>query len=102
AVVGQGTPDGRRLRDDAEGVLSSLPFTLLTGDEAQTATGYRPVAWLTIRTPYRCTPTANSSCACGRNRDASGHADVWALIADHEAHRNLCSLRTSQEGRNAA
>ncbi|MGW6263661.1 hypothetical protein ACWF9O_43605, partial [Streptomyces sp. NPDC055085] len=102
AVVGQGTPDGRRLRDDAEGVLSSLPFTLLTGDEAQTEDGYRPVAWLTIRTPYRRTPTATSSCACGRNLTASGTAEVRDLAEAHDYHRTVCHLHNPQERRHAA
>jgi hypothetical protein len=102
AIVGRGTPGGVRPKDDAEGVLSSLPFTVLTGDEAQADDGRRPIAWLTIRTPYRRTPTATSTCACGRNRTAAGDGNVWALIEDHEAHHDRCPLRTSQEGRNAA
>ncbi|MBT2511039.1 hypothetical protein J7I98_35510 [Streptomyces sp. ISL-98] len=60
------------------------------------------MAWLIVRTPYRRTPTAESTCVCGRHNVAAGHADVWALIDDHEAHRDLCPIRTLQEGRTAA
>ncbi|WP_033321228.1 hypothetical protein [Streptomyces yerevanensis] len=60
------------------------------------------MAWLHIRAPRGATPTATSKCLCGRDRSAIGHRKVRALIADHEAHRDLCPLRTTQEGRNAA
>ncbi|WP_149825957.1 hypothetical protein [Streptomyces tailanensis] len=60
------------------------------------------MAWLHIRAPRGATPTATSTCLCGRDRSAVGHRKVHALIADHEAHRHLCPLRTTQEGRNAA
>ncbi|MEU9057012.1 hypothetical protein AB0D37_42700 [Streptomyces sp. NPDC048384] len=60
------------------------------------------MAWLHIRAPRGATPTATSKCLCGRDRSAVGHRKVLALITDHEAHRGLCSLRTPQEGRNAA
>lgn len=99
---GRGTPGSVRPKDDAEGVLSALPFTVLTEDDSRADDGRQPIAWLVVRTPHRRTPTAESTCACGRHCTASGHADVRALIADHEAHRDLCPLRTSQEGRNAA
>ncbi|MFF1360284.1 hypothetical protein [Streptomyces sp. NPDC058297] len=91
-----------RPKGDAEGVLSALPFTVLTEDEASTTPGYGPIAWLTVQTPYRRPSTATSTCACGRNLSARGRADVLALIAAHEYHRTTCPLRTSQEGRNAA
>ncbi|MFF1565860.1 hypothetical protein ACFVY1_20440 [Streptomyces sp. NPDC058293] len=91
-----------RPKDDAEGVLSALPCTVLTEDEASTTPGYGPIAWLTVQTPFRRPPTATSTCACGRNLSARGRADVLDLIAAHEYHRTACALRTSQEGRNAA
>ncbi|MET7845389.1 hypothetical protein ABZT45_44070 [Streptomyces sp. NPDC005356] len=91
-----------RPKDDAAGVLSALPCTVLTEDEASTAPGYGPIAWLTVQTPFRRPPTATSTCACGRNLSARGRADVLDLITAHEYHRAACPLRTSQEGRNAA
>ncbi|MGB8946992.1 MAG: hypothetical protein WCD21_43175 [Streptomyces sp.] len=91
-----------RLKDDAEGVLSSLPFTVLTAAEADAPPGPRPVAWLHVKTPYRHTPTARSTCACGRDHTARGDADVRDLIDAHDHHRTVCPLRTAQEGRNAA
>ncbi|MBB4892390.1 hypothetical protein FHS39_001401 [Streptomyces olivoverticillatus] len=60
------------------------------------------MAWLHIRAPRGATPTATSKCLCGRDVSAIGQRNVLALIADHEAHRDLCPLRTTQEGRNAA
>ncbi|WP_330290531.1 hypothetical protein [Streptomyces sp. NBC_00576] len=60
------------------------------------------MAWLHITAPRGATPTATSTCACGRDRSAVGHERVHALIADHETHRDTCPLRTNQEGRNAA
>ncbi|WP_328632801.1 hypothetical protein [Streptomyces sp. NBC_00356] len=91
-----------RPKDDAEGVLSALPFTSLTEQEASQVPGPRPIAWLTIRTPHRQTPTATSTCACGRDLSARGQADVLDLITGHEYHRTVCPLRTNTEGRNAA
>ncbi|MGW6138083.1 hypothetical protein [Streptomyces sp. NPDC055140] len=91
-----------RRKGDAEGVLSALPFTVLIEDEAGTAPGYGPIAWLTVQTPYRRPPTATSTCVCGRNLSARGRADVLDLIAAHEYHRTACPLRTNTEGRNAA
>ncbi|MFD7443280.1 hypothetical protein [Streptomyces sp. NPDC059909] len=65
--------------------------------------GRHIVAWLHITAPGRSTvPTATSTCACGRDRSAVGHRRALALIQDHEQHRDVCPLRTSQEGRNAA
>ncbi|MGP4085781.1 hypothetical protein [Streptomyces sp. KR55] len=60
------------------------------------------MAWLHIRAPRGATPTATSTCLCGRDRSAVSHRKVLALIADHEAHRDECRLRTTQERRNAA
>ncbi|AGP56730.1 hypothetical protein [Streptomyces rapamycinicus] len=84
-----------------QGVLSALPpeqdsTTPPHGDKRF------PVAWLHIRAPHGATPTATSKCLCGRDRNAVGHRKVLALIADHEAHKNVCPLRSSQEGRTAA
>ncbi|WP_202426309.1 hypothetical protein [Streptomyces sp. HUCO-GS316] len=64
--------------------------------------GRRPIAWLRIVAPRGAVPTATSWCACGRDRSAVGRARVLALIDDHAAHRDVCSLRNSQEGRAAA
>ncbi|MFJ9088733.1 hypothetical protein ACIRL3_40625 [Streptomyces sp. NPDC102384] len=98
----QATVSVVRPKGDAEGVLSALPFTALTEQEAREVPGPRPVAWLTIRTPHRQTPTATSTCACGRDLRARGQADVLDLITGHEYHRTVCPLRTNTEGRNAA
>ncbi|MGW1557598.1 hypothetical protein ACWCQ1_13945 [Streptomyces sp. NPDC002144] len=88
-------------KSDAEGVLSALsPSRNLNGPVA--GDGRFPVAWLTIRAFRGATPTATSTCLCGRDRSAVGHRKVHALIADHETHRTTCPLRTTQERRNAA
>ncbi|MGW7364635.1 hypothetical protein ACWGI8_14695 [Streptomyces sp. NPDC054841] len=80
-----------------KGVPSALRSGPHPGD------GRRIVAWLHISAPGRSTvPTATSRCACGRDRSTVGHRRVLALIQDHEQHRDVCPLRTSQEGRNAA
>jgi hypothetical protein len=60
------------------------------------------MAWLRITALRGAVPTATSRCLCGRDRSAVGHRKVHALIADHTAHRDLCPLRTPQEGRTAA
>ncbi|MFF8430897.1 hypothetical protein ACF07Y_38335 [Streptomyces sp. NPDC016566] len=60
------------------------------------------MAWLHISAPRGATPTATSTCRCGRDRSAIGHRKVLDLIADHAAHRDECPLRTTQERRNAA
>ncbi|MBL3665328.1 hypothetical protein JL475_04780 [Streptomyces sp. M2CJ-2] len=89
---GGGAPTGV-----AEGVLSAVRPDQQPGD------GRYPVAWLHITAPGRgAIPAATSKCACGRDRSAVGHRRVLALIADHTAHRDLCPLRSSQEGRTAA
>ncbi|MFF3872566.1 hypothetical protein [Streptomyces sp. NPDC001978] len=64
--------------------------------------GRYPVAWLSISAPRGAVPTATSKCLCGRDRSAVGHTKVLALIEDHTAHRDVCPLRTNQEGRQAA
>ncbi|MGW2843596.1 hypothetical protein [Streptomyces sp. NPDC001274] len=79
----------------AEGVPSSVRPDPQVGD------GRRPIAWLTITAPRGATPTATSTCDCGRNLFAAGHRKVLALIDDHARHRTLCPLRTTEE-RNAA
>ncbi len=80
----------------AEGVLSALRSDTQQGD------GRYPIAWLHISAPRGSIPTATSKCLCGRDRSAVGHNKVHALITDHETHRDLCPLRTTQEGRAAA
>ncbi|MFD8629182.1 hypothetical protein ACFV4E_35920 [Streptomyces hygroscopicus] len=60
------------------------------------------MAWLHICAPRGTTPIATSKCLCGRDRSAAGRRKVLALIADHEAHKDTCPLRSSQEGRTAA
>ncbi|MER7351171.1 hypothetical protein ABT390_37845 [Streptomyces aurantiacus] len=60
------------------------------------------MAWLHISAPRGAIPTATSRCLCGRDRSAVGRTKVLALIDDHTAHRSLCPLRTTPEGRNAA
>ena len=98
-----GVPDGGRgtKNDGRQAVLSALP-----PDQPPSAPspgdGRFPVACLHIRAPYGATPTATSKCLCGRDRSAIGRPKVLALIADHAAHRDVCPLRTTQEGRNAA
>ncbi len=96
-------PDGScGTKDDGrQAVLSALP-----PDQNPSAPpagdGRFPVAWLHIRAPRGATPTATSTCLCGRDRSAVGHRKVHALIADHATHRDECPLRTTQERRNAA
>ncbi|MEV7344791.1 hypothetical protein [Streptomyces sp. NPDC093544] len=85
---------------DPKGVAEGVPTAVRP--DPQRGDGRYAVAWLTIRTPYGATPTATSTCLCGWDRSATGHADVWALTAAHEAHRDTCPLRTPQEGRAAA
>ncbi|GAA1016803.1 hypothetical protein GCM10009564_53100 [Streptomyces thermogriseus] len=79
-----------------KGVLSARPSHRAQGD------GRYPVAWLHISAPRGATPTATSKCVCGWDRSAVGHRRVLALIKDHEAHRDTCPLRTTQEGKAAA
>ncbi|MEU3085563.1 hypothetical protein ACWCQ0_21185 [Streptomyces massasporeus] len=73
-----------------------------TGSDPHGGDGRHPVAWLHIVAPRGAVPTATSRCACGRDRSAVGKPRVLALIDDHNAHRNACPLRSSQEGRAAA
>jgi hypothetical protein len=72
--------------------------------DPQTSDGRWPVAWLHITAPSHrgAVPTAQSVCACGRDRMAVGHRKVLALIEAHTTHRNQCPLRNPQEGRHAA
>ncbi|MDN5380761.1 hypothetical protein QEP66_01270 [Streptomyces sp. LB8] len=79
-----------------KGALSARPSHRAQGD------GRYPVAWLHISAPRGATPTATSKCLCGWDRSAIGHRRVLALIKDHEAHRDTCPLRTTQEGKAAA
>ena len=75
--------------------------TALRPDPHQ-ADGRYPIAWLCICAPRGAVPTATSKCQCGRDRSAVGHTKVLALIEDHTTHRDVCPLRTNQEGRQAA
>ncbi|MFE4373274.1 hypothetical protein ACFRMN_34565 [Streptomyces sp. NPDC056835] len=84
------------LRVVAEGVPSAVRPDPQQGD------GRHPIAWLRITAPKGATPTAASWCACGRDLFAAGHRKVLALITDHTDHRDRCTLRSSQEERNAA
>lgn len=76
----------------AEGVPTAVRPDRQMGD------GRYPIAWLSISAPRGAVPTATSVCACGRNRFAAGHRKALALIEDHIRHRDLCPLRTHQEG----
>ncbi|MEV0439938.1 hypothetical protein AB0I84_01110 [Streptomyces spectabilis] len=78
-----------------KGVLTALRTDPHRGN------GQYPIAWLHICAPRGAIPTATSKCACGRDRSAIGKARVLALVDDHAAHRDLCPLRTPQEGRAA-
>ncbi|MEV5952080.1 hypothetical protein [Streptomyces sp. NPDC051993] len=102
ATVALAPGPAMRRKDDAEGVLSALPFTDLAEEEASTPPGPRVIACLTIRTPYRKTPSATSTCACGRDLNARGLADVLDLIAGHDYHRSVCLRRAPQDERQAA
>ncbi|BBC33572.1 hypothetical protein SGFS_048660 [Streptomyces graminofaciens] len=75
--------------------------TALRSDPPQ-GDGRYPVGWLHIVVPRGATPTATSKCLCGWDRSAVGYGRVLALIEAHEAHRDTCPLRTTQEGRAAA
>lgn len=66
--------------------------------DQQAGDGRYAIAWLTISAPRGAVPTATSVCACGRNRFAAGHRKALALVEDHTRHRDLCLLRTHQEG----
>ncbi|MFE3642636.1 hypothetical protein ACFXOM_16785 [Streptomyces sp. NPDC059169] len=92
---------GAALKGVAEGVLTAVrpdthPATPPRAD------GRWPVAWLDISAPRGIVPTTMSRCARGWDRSAVGHRKVLALIADHTAHRDVCPLRTTPEGRAAA
>ncbi|MER6136716.1 hypothetical protein [Streptomyces sp. NPDC001815] len=85
---------------EPKGVAVGVPTAVRP--DSQVEDGRYPVAWLAICAPRGATPTATSKCLCGRDRSAIGRARVLALITDHEAHRDTCPLRTTQEGRAAA
>jgi hypothetical protein len=85
---------------EPKGVAEGVPIAVRPGP--QTGDGRYPVAWLHICAPRGAVPTATSKCVCGMDRSAVGKARVLALIADHEAHRDTCPLRTPQKGRTAA
>ncbi|MGW7598055.1 hypothetical protein [Streptomyces antimycoticus] len=91
-------PDGRSAPEvvGREAALSAVRSDREQGD------GRYPIAWLHITAPRGAVPTAHSWCACGHDRSAVGKARALALIADHEAHKTACPLRTPQEGRTAA
>ncbi|MEV6947944.1 hypothetical protein AB0N07_39620 [Streptomyces sp. NPDC051172] len=80
----------------AEGVRTGLSTDPQPGD------GRYIVAVLHISAPRGATPTATSTCLCGRDRSAVGNRQVLALITDHEDHRANCPFRASPEGRTAA
>ncbi|MFC8431648.1 hypothetical protein [Streptomyces sp. NPDC057253] len=103
-------PDGPHAADQAEprpavseptGAARKGVRTALRPDP-QTGDGRYPVAWLRISAPRGATPTATSTCLCGRDRSAVGKRQVLALITDHEDHRANCPFRASPEGRTAA
>ncbi|MFD4631695.1 hypothetical protein ACFVYR_14360 [Streptomyces sp. NPDC058284] len=91
-----------RPKDDAEGVLSTLPCTALAEDDADAPADPQIVGYLEIRAPHKRPPTARSTCACGRDIAARGVADVHALIDSHAYHRTVCPLHDQPERRNAA
>ncbi|MBT2393089.1 hypothetical protein J7E87_27545 [Streptomyces sp. ISL-1] len=85
---------------EPKGVAEGVPSAVRP--DPHEADGRYPVAWLHITAPGRGVfPAATSKCACGRDRSAVGHRKVHDLIADHTAHRDLCLLRSFQEGRTA-
>ncbi|MFD9187745.1 hypothetical protein ACFWCA_05915 [Streptomyces phaeochromogenes] len=90
----------RTVVGDPKGVAEGVPTAVLP--DPPRGDGRYPIAWLQICAPRGAVPTATSKCLCGRDRSAIGHGKVHALIADHEAHRDTCPIRTPQEGRTAA
>lgn len=50
---------------------------------------------------YADTPTAAYACRCGQTRAATGQSAVAALVTEYDHHRDICPLRTSQEGKAA-
>ncbi|MEV6541246.1 hypothetical protein [Streptomyces sp. NPDC051665] len=85
---------------EPKGVAEGVPTAVVP--DPQQGDGRYFVAWLSISTPYGATPTARSTCLCGRDRRAFGERKVLALITEHADHREHCPLRTPQEGRKAA
>ncbi|WP_329350507.1 hypothetical protein OG226_29225 [Streptomyces sp. NBC_01261] len=103
------TPTGPRLAElsspqadlgESKGVAAGVPTAVRP--DPQQSDGRYLIAWLTICTPRGATPTARSTCLCGRDRRAFGARKVLALITDHADHRDACPLRAPQEGRTAA
>ncbi|MCX4590831.1 hypothetical protein OG819_14020 [Streptomyces sp. NBC_01549] len=103
------TPNGQQHADEAaartavgepKDVAEGVPIAVRP--DPQTGDGRYPVAWLHICAPYGATPSASSRCLCGWNRRAFGRTRVLALIANHTAHRDVCPLRSPQEGRDTA
>ncbi|MEV0443986.1 hypothetical protein AB0I84_45480 [Streptomyces spectabilis] len=84
-----------------KGVARKGVLTALRPDPHR-GNGQYPIAWLHICAPLGAIPTATSRCACGWDRSAVGRRQVLALVDDHAAHRDVCPLRSSQEGRAAA
>ncbi|WP_406255250.1 hypothetical protein [Streptomyces chartreusis] len=91
-----------RPKDDAEGVLSSLPCTALAEGDAGAPAAPWVVGALEIRVPYRGTPTARSWCSCGRDRTVRGADAVRELVDAHAYHRTVCHLHNLPERRTAA
>ncbi|MFF8694967.1 hypothetical protein ACF08W_22485 [Streptomyces sp. NPDC015144] len=89
AEPAQASRGGGAAKNAAEGVPS--------GPDPQAGHGRRPIAWLIITAPRGATPTATSTCDCGRDLFAAGHRRVLALIDDHARHRDLCPLRATEE-----
>lgn len=85
---------------EPKGIAEGVPTAVRP--DPQPGDGRYPIAWLTICALRGAIPTATSKCLCGRDRSAVGRPRVLALITDHETHRDICPLRSSQEGRTAA
>ncbi|MER5938458.1 hypothetical protein ABT121_14175 [Streptomyces sp. NPDC001928] len=91
-----------RPKDDAEGVLSSLPCTALTEHDTSAPAAPWVVGALEIRVPYRGIPTARSWCSCGRDRTVLGADAVRELVDAHAYHRTVCPVHNLPERRTAA
>ncbi|MDQ0941791.1 hypothetical protein QFZ67_003496 [Streptomyces sp. V1I1] len=85
-------------KDVAEGVPAAVRPDTQQGD------GRYPIAWLRVTAPTSWCRIAlgHAWCRCGFERSAKGKSDVLRLIETHAAHRDVCPLRTPQEGRTAA
>ncbi len=91
-MTGVGEPEGAARK----GVRTAV------GSDPQQGDGRYVSGLLHVVAPQGAIPTATSVCDCGRNRSAVGRKQVIALVEAHTAHRDLCPLRSSQEGRTAA